>query len=212
MGRRPAQRDPGAIAVSAPQLKPNGWAGEAAWAGEFPLAAHHTRRRRCAAAGDRITSGPGRAAASSIDGTVTVDYANNPGTYLSELWWVRRTTAPATNSNLWNSATFVNRTAGHLQHPSVPDQNPATTSRYWLLAETPPASTAPPSRCRSEAGRHMNNNKIKNGDAMSGNEPTGARRRRKTKVAVWLGVAGMCATGASLVPIGGHTQAAPAIR
>ena len=55
----------------------------------------------------------------------------------------------------------------------------------------------------------MNNDKIKDGDAMSGNEPTGARRRRKTKVAMWLGVAGMCATGASLVPVGGHTQAAP---
>ena len=54
----------------------------------------------------------------------------------------------------------------------------------------------------------MNNiNEIQNGDAMSGNEPTGARRRRKTKVAVWLGIAGLCATGASLVPIGGHTQA-----
>ncbi len=56
----------------------------------------------------------------------------------------------------------------------------------------------------------MNNiNNIENGDAMSGNEPTGARRRRKTKVAVWLGVAGVCATGASFVPLGGgHTQAA----
>jgi hypothetical protein len=55
----------------------------------------------------------------------------------------------------------------------------------------------------------MKNNKtIKNGDAMSGNEPTGARRRHKTKVAAWLGVAGMCATGASLIPMGGHTQAA----
>ncbi len=53
-----------------------------------------------------------------------------------------------------------------------------------------------------------NNNIIQNGDAMSGNEPTGARRRHKTKVAVWLGVAGMCATGASLIPVGGHTQAA----
>ncbi|MGZ6991153.1 MAG: multicopper oxidase domain-containing protein [Ilumatobacteraceae bacterium] len=47
---------------------------------------------------------------------------------------------------------------------------------------------------------------------MSGNEPTGARRRRKTRVAVWLGVAGVCATGASLVPLGGHTQAAPGDR
>jgi hypothetical protein len=53
----------------------------------------------------------------------------------------------------------------------------------------------------------MNNDKIKDGDAMSGNEPTGARRRRKTKVAVWLGLGGLCATGASLVPLGGHSQA-----
>jgi hypothetical protein len=55
----------------------------------------------------------------------------------------------------------------------------------------------------------MNNDNIKDGDAMSGHEPKGARRRRKTKVAMWIGVAGMCATGASLVPLGGHTQAAP---
>ncbi|MEP7203434.1 MAG: multicopper oxidase domain-containing protein [Ilumatobacteraceae bacterium] len=53
------------------------------------------------------------------------------------------------------------------------------------------------------------NHIIQNGDAMSGNEPTGARRRHKSKVAVWLGVAGICATGASLVPVGSHTQAAP---
>ena len=53
-----------------------------------------------------------------------------------------------------------------------------------------------------------NNNSIQNGDAMSGNEPTGARRRRKTKVAVWLGVAGICAGGASLIPVGASTQAA----
>ena len=55
----------------------------------------------------------------------------------------------------------------------------------------------------------MNNNtKNQNGDEMSGNEPTGAKQRRKTKVAVWLSVAGLCTTGASLVPVGGHTQAA----
>jgi len=53
------------------------------------------------------------------------------------------------------------------------------------------------------------NNTIQNGDAMSGNEPTGARRRRRTKVAVWLGLAGLCATSAALAPLGGHTQAAP---
>ncbi len=55
----------------------------------------------------------------------------------------------------------------------------------------------------------MNNDKIKNGDEMSGNEPNVARRRRSTRIAVWVGVAGLCATGASLVPLGGNTQAAP---
>lgn len=53
-----------------------------------------------------------------------------------------------------------------------------------------------------------NNNTIQNGDAMSGNEPTGARRRSKTKVALWLGVAGTCAVGASLIPVSASTQAA----
>jgi FtsP/CotA-like multicopper oxidase with cupredoxin domain len=53
-----------------------------------------------------------------------------------------------------------------------------------------------------------NINDIQNGDAMSGNEPTGARRRRKSKVAVWLGIAGICAGGASLIPVSGTTQAA----
>ena len=56
----------------------------------------------------------------------------------------------------------------------------------------------------------MNFNEIKSGDVMSGNELTGARRRRRTKLAVWLGVAGLCATGASLVPLAGvsHAQVA----
>jgi len=55
----------------------------------------------------------------------------------------------------------------------------------------------------------MNNETIKDGDAMKAKRPTGARRRRRTRAAVWLGVAGVCATSASLVPLGGHTQAAP---
>ena len=56
----------------------------------------------------------------------------------------------------------------------------------------------------------MNNDTIKDGDAMSRNEPTGARRRRRTKTAAWLGVAGLCATGAALAPLNttGHAQAA----
>jgi hypothetical protein len=55
----------------------------------------------------------------------------------------------------------------------------------------------------------MNNDTMKNGDEMSGTRTRGGRRRRTTKVAVWVGVAGLCATGAALVPIGSSTQAAP---
>ena len=56
----------------------------------------------------------------------------------------------------------------------------------------------------------MNNDTIKDGDAMSGNKPTGARRRRRTKTAAWLGAAGLCATGAALAPLNTtrHAQAA----
>ena len=39
------------------------------------------------------------------------------------------------------------------------------------------------------------------GNVMSTNERTGGRRQRTRRVAAWLGVAGLCATGASLVPL-----------
>ncbi len=56
----------------------------------------------------------------------------------------------------------------------------------------------------------MNNDKIKDGDAMSGNQSTGARRRRRTTTVGWLGVAGLCAGAAVLIPLKstGHAQAA----
>src|SRR5258705_2645006 len=57
-------------------------------------------------------------------------------------------------------------------------------------------------------GPMKNNITIQNGDAMSGNEPTGVRRRRKSKVAIWVGIAGICATSASLIPLGSNTKAA----
>lgn len=48
----------------------------------------------------------------------------------------------------------------------------------------------------------------KNGDSMSGNEPTFSRRRRTKTIGV-LAVAGLCALGAAFVPIAGTGQAAP---
>lgn len=54
----------------------------------------------------------------------------------------------------------------------------------------------------------MNHHSIKNGDSMSGNEPTNGRRRRKKTIGV-LTVTGVCAVGAAFVPIGSTGQAAP---
>ena len=115
-----------------PQLKPNGWADEAAWAGEFPELAQHVVPV-VTATGHRVTNGPPANRGKFIDGTVTVDYAHNPGTFLSNLWWVRTNsnTAPPNTSGQWNSATF---TAGQPDsyHIQVPNQN---TSNYFVLAQ-----------------------------------------------------------------------------
>ena len=114
----------------APQLKPGGWAGEPEWAGEFPQLAVHNAPA-ISAAGHRTT-------AKFIDGTVAVDAAHNPGTYLSNLWWARKNGAapslPGTggNSNLWNSATFSGPTnAFHIQ---VANRN-TPAAQYYVLAQ-----------------------------------------------------------------------------
>ncbi|HEY0518945.1 MAG TPA: multicopper oxidase domain-containing protein, partial [Ilumatobacteraceae bacterium] len=78
----------------APQLKPNGWAGEAAYPNEFPQAAVHTAPA-VVATGAKVTTGSNRGR--FINGTVTVDYAHNPDTSLANLWWARR---PLTAPNL----------------------------------------------------------------------------------------------------------------
>jgi FtsP/CotA-like multicopper oxidase with cupredoxin domain len=124
----------------AAQAKPNGWAGEAAWHGEFPLASQHNPPA-IAAAGHRITTGPQAGRGKFLDGTVTVDFANNPGTYLSKLWWVRKDSpAPALpgsggDSNLWQSAVFTSGEPTNAFHIRVAGQNPAATSHYYLLAQ-----------------------------------------------------------------------------
>jgi hypothetical protein len=112
----------------APQLKPGGWAGEPEWDGEFPqLAVHNppaitkTRQR---------TNGT-----NVLSGTVAVDVAHNPGTYLSNLWWVRSNSAPnlpgtGGNSNLWRSATF----SGANNSFSISDRA-SSNARYYLLAQ-----------------------------------------------------------------------------
>jgi FtsP/CotA-like multicopper oxidase with cupredoxin domain len=116
----------------AAQLKPNGWAGEPEWAegGEFPQTAAHLPPV-ITAHGERHTSGQ---TGKFLIGSVAVDTANSPDNYLSSLWWVRRTAAPSIApvfSNLWTSATFDSDNTFNIR---VANQNPAATSRYWLLA------------------------------------------------------------------------------
>ena len=119
----------------AAQLKPSGWAGEPAWQGEFPVAGTHAAPQ-VAATGSRVAApAPVPTRGKFIAGTVTVDYANNPGTYLGSLWWVRSNAPPLPGDNSWNSATFVSGQPNNTFNIRVAGPNPAATSRYWVLAQ-----------------------------------------------------------------------------
>jgi FtsP/CotA-like multicopper oxidase with cupredoxin domain len=115
------------IANLAPQAKPNGWAGEPEWpdGGEFPQLDQHSAPA-ITASGARLANGK------FISGSVAIDAAHNPDLYLSKVLWVRRATAPANNSPLWNSATFDSANAFNVR---VAPRNPAATSQYWVLAQ-----------------------------------------------------------------------------
>lgn len=117
------------IAGLAPQLKPNGWAGEDLWHGEFPLAAAHGAPM-VTAAGTRSNS-PGNRG-TFIDGTVIVD-ANVPGTFLSNLWWVKAPGAPANTAVVWISAPF-NAGIPNTFNIRVGNGSNGTTGTYWVLA------------------------------------------------------------------------------
>ncbi len=118
----------------AAQLKPNGWAGEPVWHGEQPLAAVHAKPIMTAT-GVRINGGPVGNRGKFVDGTVTVDDANNPGTYLANLWWVQATSAPGNTDGAWRSATFTGGQPDTF-HIRVANPNPVNPQRkYWVLAQ-----------------------------------------------------------------------------
>jgi plastocyanin len=119
------------IANLAPQLKPNGWGGEAAWDGEFPELAVHI--------GPTIhATGHTTAGGKFLDGNVTVD-ANNPGTYLTDLWYVHRGAVPdlpgtgTPSSRLWIARPFVNGQPNTFNF-RVSTSSSSTTSIYWMVA------------------------------------------------------------------------------
>ena len=56
-----------------PQLKPNGWAGEAAWAGEFPVPAVHNKPTFANLVGNKVTGGPQAGRGRFISGQIFHD-------------------------------------------------------------------------------------------------------------------------------------------
>ncbi len=118
------------IAGLAPQLKPNGWAGEDLWHGEFPLAAAHSAPL-VTATGTRTNIPRNRI--TSITGTVRVD-ANVPGTFLSNLWWVKAPGAPANTDAAWRSALFTTGVPNTFD-VRVGNGSASTKGTYWVLAQ-----------------------------------------------------------------------------
>ena len=128
-GQRSAVR---VIADLAPQLKPNGWAGEPLWHGEQPLVANHPAPT-VAATGSKINTGPNAGRGTFVTGSVTVE-AQNPGTFLSKLWWAQtnvNASQPAPTSSAWRSADFDAANAFRIRTAG----GAAATRKYWLLAQ-----------------------------------------------------------------------------
>jgi FtsP/CotA-like multicopper oxidase with cupredoxin domain len=115
------------------QLKPNGWAGEAAWAGEFPVPAVHTPPTFSGVVAVRTNTGPLNARGKFISGNISHD-TNNPDVTITDAWWVRAATAPAPGSGQWNFLPLTGQQPSVFDHVRVAGPNPAATSQYWLLA------------------------------------------------------------------------------
>jgi FtsP/CotA-like multicopper oxidase with cupredoxin domain len=114
------------------QLKPNGWAGEAVWDGEFPVPAVHDAPSVTASA-VRVSTGPQNQRGKFISGSVLHD-TNNPGVTVADVWWVRAVDAPANDSSQWHLMTTTGQQPSLFNHVRVAGPNPAATSKYWVLA------------------------------------------------------------------------------
>ena len=118
----------------APQAKPNGWAGEGAWVGEFPVKAHLTPA--LVATGGRIT-GVGPTGGRFLNGTVTLDYQST----LANVWYVASspdavgTPAPAPGSPSWIPASFTATNTFHIRVADAGTNAFANRHYYWVLAK-----------------------------------------------------------------------------
>ena len=118
----------------APQLKPNGWANEAEWPGEFPIKALHTAPAVTITGSSKVSTGPVANRGTFVDGNVVID-TNNPSIQLTNLWYVASATAtaPAPTDSGWRSASFVAGSPNHF-HIRVAGGGAAAT-KYWILAQ-----------------------------------------------------------------------------
>jgi|GEM_PF-528264 len=112
----------------APQLKPNGWSGESAWAGEFPVVAQHTGVTISATA-TRVTKRPNTGR--FISGTVTTDTQ----AFLSDIWYVQATKAPLAGNASWIQVPFTGSGPYAFSVEVARAGNNANPKKtYWLLA------------------------------------------------------------------------------
>ena len=122
--------------VLAPQVKPNGWAGEAEWAGEFPIVATHDAPV-LTASGHRVGNGAG--SGRFLQGTVTVD----PQSYLANVRYIRAVPdasggPPQDPSDPnWNSGLFTVGTPNQFDIRVANAGQTANGNRhyYWVQAQ-----------------------------------------------------------------------------
>ena len=115
-----------------PQLKPNGWAHEVPWAGEFPELAQHSKPA-LTLSGTRVSNGAPANRRTQLTGTVSVD-THNPNVHLSNLWWAKATAAPAHGAAAWHPAGFTSG-APNTFDIRVGNGGAATAGKYWVLAQ-----------------------------------------------------------------------------
>jgi plastocyanin len=116
----------------APQRKPNGWAGEDVWPGEFPVKAVHTPPA-ISVTTRRQATGTFANRGRFIKGSVTVD-THNVGVTLADLWWAQSPTLPAHDSSAWRRINFTGQQPSTFSEFRVSNNSGTTQIQFWLLA------------------------------------------------------------------------------
>ncbi|MEP7203435.1 MAG: multicopper oxidase domain-containing protein [Ilumatobacteraceae bacterium] len=118
----------------APQDKPNGWPGEEAWDGEFPVLAVHNNPG-LVASGQFIGSGAN--SGRYLNGTATTDSQS----YLANVWWVASspnqigTPPPSPGAASWISGLFNPDGTFHIRVANAGNNGNTNQRYYWVQAQ-----------------------------------------------------------------------------